>query len=158
MKKVMLAVSLMAVSVSAAAAVGVSIGVGEPGFYGQISIGNAPAPQLIYPQPVVVAPAPQYAGAPPIYLRVPPGYAQHWGQHCAQYGACGRRVYFVQDDWYLNRYVPYYRTRRGHPSHAVRHDEHRPDGHARAYERGHAQGPQWHGDHDRARGHGDRDR
>lgn len=48
---------------------------------------------------------------------MPPGYAEHWGQHCARYNACGRPVYFVRDDWYLNRYAPYYRDRHGRPHH-----------------------------------------
>ncbi len=70
MKNALLATVLMAVALPVGAQVGVSINVGEPGFYGQINIGNAPAPQLIYPQPVVIVPAPRYVGVPPIYLRV----------------------------------------------------------------------------------------
>jgi hypothetical protein len=43
--------------------VGVSISVGQPGFYGQINIGNVPSPQLVYPQPVVIQPAPEFVSA-----------------------------------------------------------------------------------------------
>jgi hypothetical protein len=92
-----------------AADVGVSISIGQPGFYGQIDIGNVPQPQLVYPQPVVIRRAPEFVSAPPIYLHVPPGHEKHWSKHCAQYDACGRPVYFVRDDWYNNEYVPRYR-------------------------------------------------
>jgi hypothetical protein len=50
----------------------------------------------------------RYLGQP-VYLRVPPGHAKNWAKHCARYGACGRPVYFVSDDWYENIYVPRYR-------------------------------------------------
>ena len=116
--------------VSAQAQVGVSVSVGEPGFYGQIDIGNYPRPELVYPQPVMIAPAPVGVMPPPIYLHVPPGQEKHWGKHCYRYNACGRPVYFVRDRWYNNVYVPEYRTRRGHREgwhdehHDGRHDEH----------------------------------
>ncbi|TAM87852.1 MAG: hypothetical protein EPN41_07050 [Candidimonas sp.] len=149
MKNVFLAAVLMAAAFPVAAQVGVSISVGEPGFYGQIDIGGAPPPQLVYPQPVIIAPAPQYVGVPPIYLRVPPGYARHWRDHCAQYRACGRPVYFVRNDWYENHYVPYYRGRHGSP-----HYENRGRGHEEhADRRG-----EHHGDHGNHGGHGDHDR
>ncbi len=90
--------------------VGVSINVGEPGFYGQINIGNAPPPQLIYQQPIMIQRPVRVVGQP-IYLHVPPGHAKHWGKHCRQYGACGRQVYFVQDNWYNDVYVPRHRGR-----------------------------------------------
>lgn len=144
-KNMLLAAALMAIAVPAGAQVGVSIQIGEPGFYGQIDLGGAPAPQLIYPQPVIVAPAPQFRGVAPIYLRVPPGYAKHWGQHCARYNACGRPVYFVRDDWYLNRYAPYYRERHGN-HHYEAHDRreyHQDHGHEEHGNRGH--GDQGHG-------------
>ncbi|CAM5218974.1 hypothetical protein CDEF62S_05484 [Castellaniella defragrans] len=155
-KNLMMAAVLVAVAAPAGAQVGVSISVGEPGFYGQLNIGGAPAPQLIYPQPVVIAPAPQFVGAPPIYLRVPPGYAKHWSQHCARYGACGRPVYFVRDDWYLNRYVPYYRGRHGgHDGPRFDHDRGHDRGH---YDRGdHGDRGRGHGNHDHDRGHGNHD-
>ncbi len=60
--------------------VGVSIAVGQPGFFGQINIGNYPQPQLIYRQPVVVQQAPEFISAPPIYLHVPPGHEKHWSK------------------------------------------------------------------------------
>lgn len=92
------------------AEVGVSISVGEPGFYGRIDIGNYPPPRLIYEEPVIVRRVKTWY--PPIYLRVPPGHVNKWYKHCDQYNACGRPVYFIQDDWYREVYVPRYREYR----------------------------------------------
>src|SRR5215468_4015147 len=97
MKCLTLALLLLVVSAPAwAGDGGVSIAVGEPGFYGRIDIGGFPPPLLIRPQPLTI---------------VPPGHAKHWRQHCGQYDACGRPVYFVQDRWYNEVYVPRYRER-----------------------------------------------
>lgn len=76
--------------------------------YGQIDIGGYPNPAVVYPQPVVVAPAPEYDTAPPVYLHVRPGEEKHWKEHCGAYHACGRRVYFVKDDWYNKEYAPHH--------------------------------------------------
>lgn len=105
--------------------VGVSINVGEPGYYGQIDIGNVPPPQLVYPQPVVIRQGPEFASAPPIYLHVRPGHEKHWREHCAEYNACGRPVYFVRDEWYQNEYVP--RHRHGARDHDEDHGHHSHD-------------------------------
>ena len=94
--------------------VGVSITVGQPGFYGRIDVGNYPPPVVIYSQPVVIAPAPVAVVQQPVYLRVPPGQAKKWAKHCAKYNACGQPVYFVQETWYQNVYVPSYAHRGGH--------------------------------------------
>jgi hypothetical protein len=116
MKRLVLA-TLLATATSAvlAADVGVSISVGQPGFYGQIDIGNAPRPVLMYPQPVVIQPVHVVQPVPvqPVYLHVPPGHAKNWKKHCAQYNACARPVYFVKDDWYNNVYVPHYEQEHG---------------------------------------------
>jgi hypothetical protein len=113
MKRYVFAAALAAASAicarALAADVGVSVSVGEPGFYGQINIGDT-RPALIYPQPVVIEQGPVYGG--PVYLHVPPGHEKHWAKHCSEYGACGRPVYFVQDGWYNDVYVPAYG--RGH--------------------------------------------
>ena len=88
MKRLVLA-ALLAVAASAMAAdVGVSVSVGQPGFYGQIDIGNAPRPVLIYPQPVVIQPVQVVQPVQPIYLHVPPGHAKDWKKHCHKYDAC----------------------------------------------------------------------
>jgi len=85
---------------------GVTISVGEPGFYGRIDIGSYPPPRLIYSEPIIVRRVKTWY--PPIYLRVPPGHIKHWYKHCDAYNACGRPVYFVEDDWYRDVYVPRY--------------------------------------------------
>ena len=107
MKRLLFAATLTVATLSAHAAdVGVSVSIGQPGFYGQINIGGYPPPHLIYPEPMVIERG--MAPRPPIYLRVPPGHAKHWSKHCREYNACGERVYFVQDSWYQNEYVPRY--------------------------------------------------
>lgn len=111
MKHLLLAAALAitAASVPALAAdVGVSISIGEPGFYGRIDIGDYPQPRLLYREPRLIYRA---AAREPIYLHVPPGHARNWRKHCGKYDACGERVYFVQDSWYNQVYVPRYQER-----------------------------------------------
>lgn len=137
MKPILAAIALTAFAFPVFAAdVGVSLSVGQPGFYGQIDIGNTPRPQLVYSRPVMMVPARAAVAPAPIYLHVPPGYASHWRRHCREYNACGRPVYFVQDRWYHNVYVPHYRES---------HREHRDRDHGRDRR------------HDRDRDHGRRD-
>jgi hypothetical protein len=126
-----------------AADVGLSVNIGLPGAYGRVDIGGYPQPQLLYPQPVYVQRDPSRAPPPPIYLHVPPDHARHWRRHCAEYGACGQPVYFVQDNWYRDVYSPRYQEmqRRG------------PDG--RDDRRGEDRGPR--GRDDRGDRHDDRD-
>lgn len=111
MKNHLLAAVLIAAAPVLAADVGVSISIGQPGFYGQIDIGDFPRPQLIYRQPVVVERV--VIDRPPVYMRVPPGHAKNWRKHCREYNACGERVYFVQDNWYQREYIPRYQERHG---------------------------------------------
>jgi hypothetical protein len=115
MKHFLVIIMAVAFAVSAEAAdVGVSVSIGQPGFYGQLDIGNFPQPQVIYSQPVVIAPP--YRGVappPPVYIHVPPGHEKKWKKHCHKYNACDRPVYFVRDQWYNNTYVPEYRARHG---------------------------------------------
>ncbi len=114
MKRMLLALSLCVLASAANATdVGVSISVGQPGFYGQIDIGNYPRPVLVYPQPVVIRPVHPGVVVAPMYLRVPPGHAKDWERYCGRYEACGRPVYFVQDSWYNNVYVPAYQEHHG---------------------------------------------
>lgn len=115
MKRFLFAAAISLATTSALAAdVGVSVTVGEPGFYGRIDIGTFPPPVLVYPQPVVIQPVPVGVVYEPVYLHVPPGHAKKWKKHCHKYNACGRPVYFVQDQWYNEVYVPQYRERHGH--------------------------------------------
>jgi hypothetical protein len=103
----------LAAGAASATDVGVSVQIGQPGFYGRIDIGDAyPQPQLVYPRPVVIQPMVGVM-AQPMYLRVPPGHAKNWGKHCGKYNACGHNVYFVQDSWYNNVYVPEYEHKHG---------------------------------------------
>jgi hypothetical protein len=129
MKFQIIAASLLALSTTALASdVGVSINVGQPGFYGRIDIGDYPQPQVIYRQPVLVERPVRYVETAPIYLRVPPGHAKNWSRHCRAYNACGQRVYFVQDNWYNNQYVPRYRDRHGdHGRYEAHRGDHRWD-------------------------------
>ena len=136
--------------------VGVSIRVGEPGFYGQIDIGNMPQPAVVYARPVVIERVPVYAAVEPIYLYVPPGHEKHWKKHCREYNACGRPVFFVRHEWYKDEYVPRYRQR-DEEGHRGR-DEDRQEGkHKEHGDREH--GDREHGERDHGeRDHGERDR
>jgi hypothetical protein len=117
MKSFIVGVALCAAAFPALAQTNVSISVGQPGFYGQVMLGDfAPQPMLYAPQPVIIAPRPHYAAAP-IYLRVPPGHRRDWRRFCGRYDACGRPVLFVRDDWYTNTYVPRYRDYYHGPRH-----------------------------------------
>ena len=115
--------------------VGVSISVGEPGFYGHIDIGRFPAPVLVYPEPVVIQPVPVGVVHRPIYLRVPPGHAKHWRKYCGRYRACGQPVYFVQDRWYNEVYVPRHRDGR-HERDRDRRDYDRDDRRGKGHDKG----------------------
>jgi hypothetical protein len=121
---------------------GVTIQIGEPGFYGSIDIGGFPQPQLIYPQPVVIQRARVGVVREPIYLHVPPSHAKNWSKHCGQYNACGRPVYFVQNGWYNQEYVPRYREIHGGGHHGQRHGNDRGNG----PEKGHGKGQGHKGD------------
>ena len=112
MKRVLFVAAVAVLTVPALVAdAGVSVQIGEPGYYGRIDIGGFPQPKLIYPQPVMIQRIP--GGGEPIYLRVPPGHAKNWSKHCRKYNACGQPVYFVQDGWYREEYVPRYRESDG---------------------------------------------
>lgn len=109
MKRFLIAAALAVTTVPALAAdVGVSISIGQPGFYGRIDIGDYPQPRLIYREPRLIQ---RVAVREPIYLHVPPGHAKNWRKHCHKYDACGEPVYFVQDNWYNQVYVPHYQAR-----------------------------------------------
>ena len=48
--------------------VGVSIGIQQPGVYRRVNIGNFPAPELVYAQPVIIRPPAVVEQRAPIYL------------------------------------------------------------------------------------------
>ena len=148
MKRFLIAATMAAATLitpAYAADVGVSVTIGDPGFYGRIDIGDYPypPPRVIYSQPRVVERV--VIEREPVYLRVPPGHRKHWDWYCRQYGACGERVYFVQDDWYRRDFVPNYRER-----HHDRWDGDRDD--HRGHDRGHQGSDRHDHDHDH-RGH-----
>ncbi|WP_313950840.1 hypothetical protein [Accumulibacter sp.] len=135
MKHLLIATALIVAAAPAFSTdVGVSVSIGQPGFYGRLDIGGSPPPLLIYPQPVIIERVP--VGRPPIYLHVPPGHAKHWSKNCHKYGACGERVYFVQDNWYNREYVPYYQERQRYRREDYREDYRRDDRHDRDDDRG----------------------
>ncbi|HXA47769.1 MAG TPA: hypothetical protein VNW52_09080 [Burkholderiaceae bacterium] len=134
MKKTLLAVLLGAAAFSAYAGVDVNVNVGIPGvvvggpvvtvgdpnFYGSIDVGPAPPPPGMFtPAPGVVF----GVGVTPMYLHVPIGHSHDWRRYCGVYNACGRPVYFVNDNWYRNSYAPRYRI-----DHYERHDDHHDQG------------------------------
>lgn len=105
----------------------------QPGVYGQVEIGNAPRPRLVYDQPRTVIVERQYVHAQPIYLHVPPGHAMHWDKHCQAYHACGRPVYFVRSE----EYEPEYQARHER-EHDYDDDDHHDNGHGHG--KGHGKG------------------
>jgi hypothetical protein len=111
---------------ASAADLAVSISLGQPGFYGQIDIGDYPPPRLIYAEPVIVEQV--VVVQQPIYLHVQQDHIQHWDQHCHDYGACGQRVYFVEDNWYDSVYVPTYNKKHGHQGKGKK-SKHKDNGH-----------------------------
>lgn len=113
----LLSAALIAVAAPASAQIGVSVQIGEPGYYGRIDIGDYPRPRLIYAEPLIIE---RVRVREPVYLHVPPGHAKDWGKHCKHYDACARPVYFVDDRWYEDEYVPRYREHHG----KGRHDDH----------------------------------
>ncbi len=108
-------VALMAVTATPAFAadVGVSVSVSQPSLYGRIDIGNFPKPPLIFPTAVIIQAVPVGVVRQPLYLHVPPGHSKNWRKHCKKYDACGQPVYFVQENWYTNEYVPRRDGKRG---------------------------------------------
>jgi len=110
--------------------VSASIGFSQPGFYGQINIGEFPRPTVVYAQPVLIQTPPSVVHVEPIYLHVPPGHEKHWRKHCGEYGACGRPVYFVREDWYQSQYAPRYQREN---SDARSESDHRDHEHGRGH-------------------------
>lgn len=137
----LLALAALAPAHAADVDVGVSISVGQPGFYGRIDIGNVPPPVVVYPQPVIIQQVPVAVVRQPIYLHVPPGHQKNWAKHCYRYAACNQPVYFVQESWYQEVYVPQYRQRYAPPpppSRKYKHDDDRGPG--KGHGRGHGKG------------------
>ena len=143
----MAAVTLAGANVGRAGDLGINVilsGQVAPGVYGQVQLGNAAPPPVVYAQPMLIVP--QDAPPPPIYLHVPPGHAKNWRRYCREYNACNRPVYFVRSA----EYEPDYERRRHDDDH----------GHGRGHDdrggdHGHGYDRDKHDDHDRR---DDRDR
>lgn len=94
---------------SVTADLGISLRIGQPGFYGEIHLGEFfPAPELIYTEPVIIHRPSVHIVQQPIYLHVPPGHVRLRHRYCYQYNTCNRPVFFVRERWYNNIYVPQY--------------------------------------------------
>lgn len=81
MKRFLIIIGIMIILIAApaqAANVGVSVSIAQPGFYGQVSMGDFYGPAVIYPQAILVRPAPVYVVPQPVFHHVPPGHAKHW--------------------------------------------------------------------------------
>jgi hypothetical protein len=122
LKPVLAAAALSAAALSSAQAgtsvdFGVGVTIREPGVYGRVEIGNRPPPPVLYPQPVIIAQPAVVIAQPPAYLYVPPGHAKNWRKHCHRYEACGRQVYFVQEQWVHQEYARAH-PGKGPPKHA----------------------------------------
>ena len=118
-----------------------------PGVYGQVQLGSAPPPPLVYAQPMLIEP--QSSALPPVYLHVPPGHARNWRRYCHEYHACNRPVYFVRSQEYEPEYQRHY------ADHERERDQERRrwEDHERDQERGHEHG-NWRDDGEREHGHG----
>lgn len=138
MRRALLILSLGLSVPALAADIGVSVSVGQPGFYGRIDIGDYPPPRVVYAEPVIIHRPPPRVVYEPIYVHVPSHHARDWRRYCGHYGYCGRPVYFVQDNWYRDVYVPRH-AHRPPPRHHHGHAHHEHDDHRRDYprERGH---------------------
>jgi hypothetical protein len=107
MRSIIVGIATFAAAPALAGDVSASIGISQPGFYGQINIGDLPRPAVIYAQPVWIERPRKVVYVEPVYLHIPPGHEKNWSKHCGKYDACGRPVYFVRDDWYQTHYVPH---------------------------------------------------
>lgn len=102
-------VALTVASTSAVATnIGVSVTVGDPGYHGRIDIINFPSPQLLFPEPIIIEAVPAGVVRQPVYVHVPATEAKQWRKYCKKYKSCGQPVYFVQEVWYNEVYVPEY--------------------------------------------------
>ena len=100
-KYAMAALSFVIASTASAGELGIHLllqGEVAPGVYGQVQIGPAAPPPVVFAQPVLIAPQPLLLA--PVYLHVPPGHANNWRKHCREYNACNRPVYFVRSSEY----------------------------------------------------------
>jgi hypothetical protein len=101
----------LALVTAPALATTVTVHIGDPGYYGPVTVAGYPRPQLVYAEPVIVQRV--QVVHEPVYIRVPVVQQQNWRTYCGRYNACNRPVYFVEDTWYRDVYAPQYRQRYG---------------------------------------------
>ena len=94
---------------SAAIAQDVTVKIGEPGYVGRVEIGDAPKPILISPNPIIIER--ERLVEQPTYVYVPAEQRKDWARYCGRYDACSRPVYFVEERWYTDVYVPHYKSK-----------------------------------------------
>jgi hypothetical protein len=138
------AVALAGAGIGRAGDLGINVilsGNVAPGVYGQVQIGNASPPPVVYAQPMLIEQ--QAAPPPPVYLHVPPGHAKNWRKHCREYNACNRPVYFVRSA----EYEPDYARNHGHDRDEHRHDDDHGRGHDHDHDRDHDHDHDRHDDH-----------
>jgi hypothetical protein len=111
MKRLLLSALLAATPLFGVAQVNFNFSIGDPDYNGQIYFDNDQQPLVMNATPIIAYPDQADIYAAPIYLRVPLYYYQNWQQYCGMYSACYVPVYFVQDNWYQQYYVPWYRNR-----------------------------------------------
>jgi len=150
--------SLAASGPALAVDVAINIPLGQPGYYGQIQLGdNYPRPQLLLSTPTLAIGDLHQNTSRPLYLHVPPGHARNWSKHCARYNACSRPAYFVKDTWYRDVYAPRYREHEAHRKTGHhRHDDDHDHRHGGKHDDKGGHGKHGNG-HDDRRGHHDRD-
>ena len=112
MKRSHLAIlAALALVTAPALATTVTVHIGDPGYYGPVTVAGYPQPQLVYTEPVIIQRV--QVVHEPVYIRVPVAQQQNWSTYCGRYNACNRPVYFVEDTWYRDVYAPQYRQRYG---------------------------------------------
>ena len=149
------AVALAGAHVGRAGDLGINIivsGQVAPGVYGQVQLGNAARPPLVYAQPMLIEP--QAAPPPPVYLHVPPDHARNWRKHCREYNACNRPVYFIKSQEYEPEYQRHYQEHeREREMERQRFEERERQDRGHGHEQDHG-----HGHDDHGHGHDDHDK
>ena len=93
----------------AALAADVTVHIGDPGYAGRLELDGAPKPVLITPSPIIIEK--ERVVQEPTYVYVPAAQRNDWARYCGRYEACGRPVYFVEERWYNDVYVPHYKSK-----------------------------------------------
>ena len=66
-------------------------------------------PALISPNPIIIER--EHLVEQPTYVYVPADQRSDWARYCGKYDACSRPVYFVEERWYTDVYVPHYKSK-----------------------------------------------